>query len=124
MTNQIVKQAIVVAQDAPKPNQQMERIALFNEAGAAVLAVTFDETPTGEDVLLTGYVAGDPDDVEATDNVNEAIAKVEAKADTPDTGADVVLTGYVAGSVDDVEATDTVNEAIAKLEARLAVLEA
>jgi hypothetical protein len=117
--NQIVKQAVVVTQGAPKVNQQMEKIALFNEAGSPALALTFETLPTGDDVLLTGYVSGDVVDVESTDTVNEAIAKVEAKADTPDSGAEVILTGYVLGSAVDIAATDTVNQALGKVQALL-----
>lgn len=36
MGSQIVKQAVVVAQAAPKTNQQFEQIALFNEDGDAL----------------------------------------------------------------------------------------
>ena len=64
-------------------------------------------------------MSGDAVDVESTDTANEAIAKVEAKADTPDTGAEVILTGYVLGSAVDIAATDTVNQALGKVQALL-----
>ena len=34
---------------------------------------------TGADVVLTGYEAVDDDDIEATDTVNEALAKLAAR---------------------------------------------
>ena len=34
--NQVVKQVTVVPQTSPTPNQQMERVSLFNEAGVAL----------------------------------------------------------------------------------------
>lgn len=125
MGNQVTRQAVISEQQSINRNQKTEEFALFGPDGTPV---SFDAllVQTGADVVLTGYEAGEAAAIEATDTVNEAVAKLEAGlADiAPDTGADVVLTGYVAGVADDIEATDTVNEALAKLEARIATLEA
>lgn len=75
----ISKQIIVVeGVSGINPNQLTERLILFDENG-----VPFDfsgSTPqTGANVFLTGYVPEEDYVVEATDTVNEAIAKIEAE---------------------------------------------
>jgi hypothetical protein len=125
MENQETSQLVVVSQATVDPELGLGRVALFDESGDPIATDDLVKAtpPTGEDVLLTGFEAGTVDDVEATDTINEAIAKVEAKADADPTGADVLLTGFEAGEAGDVAATDTVNEALAKLVARVAALE-
>jgi cobyric acid synthase len=120
--NQKVTQATLVTQAEPLTDQAMELIAIWDENGDPLTpAVT--PADTGDTVIMTGYEAGTASAVQATDTLNEAVAKVEAQANVHDTGADVILTGYTSGSAGNVADTDTVNEAIAKLEARVYALE-
>jgi hypothetical protein len=114
-------QMIVGTQAALKEAQGVERIALFQSDGSAL--VLDDISATGATVIMTGYAAGSAADVDSNDTVNEAVGKVEAVAKTHDTGAQVLLTGYSAQSAGNVAAADTVNHAIAKLEARIVALE-
>ena len=132
--NQIVEQAVVVSQSAMKPNQISSRLALFNEDGDPVTALTFEEVPTGDDVLLTGYaIAVAPSAVADTDTVNEGLGKVEyrlAALETSETGevdtaAEVratALTGLSLADATDVVATDTILVAIGKLQAQINAL--
>lgn len=123
MGNQTVTQGILTDQESFRANQGVEKIALFNADGTALDLAALQ---TGEDIVLTGYtIAGSYSAVAATDTINEAIGKLEAKADSDSQdGSEVLLTGYaIAGTGSAVAATDTVNEAIAKLEKRVADLE-
>jgi hypothetical protein len=72
---QKVTQALVVTGPI-NPTQDVERIALFNSDGTPV---TFDGTETGAQVLMTGYTAQSAGNVAATDTVNHAVAKLEAR---------------------------------------------
>ena len=75
-----VTQAVVVSQASVSPNQFAERIALFGEDGSPI-EVAPVESMTGADVTLTGLTSGDPDPIDATDTVNEAMAKLQAQID-------------------------------------------
>jgi hypothetical protein len=120
--NRLVRQAVLVTDTNARPNQLTEYLALVNEDGTPIEGVTFEELPTGADVLLTGYVTGAWSAVAASDTVNAAIAKLANFR----VGSNIVLTGYTIGAVAlaAVGATDTVNQAIGKLEKRVADLEA
>jgi hypothetical protein len=76
MENQVVKQAILVEGSNFDTNQNPDLIALFEADGTPITSVA--STPVGSDILLTGLVAGTADPVVATDNVNEAVAKLQA----------------------------------------------
>lgn len=119
MTALVTKQAILVPATAMDGSRVSERLALFNDDGEPVLALTFEEIPTGADIVLTGYTAGTATDVAATDTVAEGIAKVEAKADV---GTGVLLTGFVTGANTTVLATDTLLEALQKLQGQIDAL--
>lgn len=128
MTNQLAKQAVVVPQTVMKPGQVSEKLSLFNEAGEPVLALTFEEVPTGADVVMTGYtIAGSAAAVSSSDTANVAVGKVEKRVallEAHDSTAELVLTGFVTGSdVTALASTDTVNAALAKLQNRIAALE-
>lgn len=75
LESQATSQAVLVSQAALNEEQAYERLALFDDDGTPVTSLA--AIGTG---VLTGYVAGTDDDVAATDSINEAIAKVEAKA--------------------------------------------
>lgn len=110
--NKLVRRVVFVEGSAQLPaNTLAERIAIYNEDGTPITGVTFEDIPTGDDVLLTGYSAGAWSAVADTDTVNEAIAKVANFR----VGSNILLTGYSAGAWSAVAATDTVNEAIAKV---------
>lgn len=109
--NRLVRQAVLVEGSGSSPNQLTERLALVNEDGTPIVGVTFEEVPTGADVVLTGYSAGAWSAVADTDTVNEAVAKVANFR----VGSNIVLTGYSAGAWSAVADTDTVNQAIAKV---------
>lgn len=121
-SNRLVRQAVLVQGANPSPNQLTEYLCLVNEDGSPIGGVTFDDMPVGSDILLTGYTAGAWSAVAATDNVNQAIAKLANFR----VGSNIVLTGYTIGATPlaAVGATDTVNQAIGKLEKRVADLEA
>jgi len=77
MGSQGVTQAVVVTNStsAPiRPNQTLEQMALFTEAGVAI-----NLPAKGSDVLLTGYSAQTAGALSATDTVNKALAKLEAR---------------------------------------------
>jgi len=123
--NQQPVQAVLVTQSVPLSNQQVMQIALFDSSGNPANGVTFDDMPLGSDIILTGFVAGTDTAVAATDNVNQAIGKVQAKATAAKVASNVLLTGYaIAGAAAAVAASDSVMAAIAKLEKRVADLEA
>lgn len=124
--NQQPVQAVLVSQPVPSSNQQVMQIALFDSNGNPANGITFDDMPLGSDIVLTGFVAGSDTAVAATDNVNQAIGKVQAKAIAAKVASNVLLTGYTIGVVAlaAVSASDSVMAAIAKLEKRIADLEA
>lgn len=109
------EQAIFTDQAALDPTRMVKRLALFNDDGTPAVALTFEEVPTGADVLLTGYTAGAWSAVAATDSVNEAIAKVA----TFRVGSNILLTGYALGANVDVAASDTVNGAFGKVQKQI-----
>ena len=120
--NRLVRQAVLVEGAGAASNQLTEYLALVNEDGTPIVGVTFEEVPTGADVILTGYSAGAWSAVADTDTVNQAIAKLANFR----VGSNILLTGYTIGvtALAAVAATDTVNQAIGKLEKRVADLEA
>lgn len=82
--------------DSLPANRTALRVALFTEEGVAVTAVqeavawddvtgkpsTFTpstHTHVGSAVTLTGYTSGSAGNVSATDTVNQALAKLEAR---------------------------------------------
>jgi len=118
---QKVTQGIVTDQASFKPNQGIEKIALFDSRGEPIDLSSL-VVQTGADTVLTGYeIAEAYAAVAAADTVNEAVGKLEVLATTP---YDVALTGYVIdGTGGALADTDTILEAIAKLEKRIADLE-
>jgi hypothetical protein len=109
--NRLVRQAVLVEGTGARENQLTEYLALVNEDGTPIVGVTFEDVPTGADVVLTGYVTGAWSAVSAADTVNGAIAKLANFR----VGSNILLTGYSAGAWSAVAATDNVNEAIAKV---------
>ena len=90
MDNQDLTQAIVVNATDINENQVTQRFAFFDETGTPLelsdLIAKGDKgdtgpAATGDNVLLTGMVAGEAEAVAATDTVNEAIAKLQAQID-------------------------------------------
>jgi hypothetical protein len=75
MSNQITTQMIVVAQPAIKPSPGIERVALFNPDGS-VAGISAD---TGATVVMTGYTSHAAGAVGATDTLNVAMEKLEAR---------------------------------------------
>jgi hypothetical protein len=71
---QAVTQAILVVQPSMQNGKATEKIALFDSAGNPV---TMPEI--GSAILLTGYTTHAVGSVLATDTVNVAIAKLEAR---------------------------------------------
>jgi hypothetical protein len=121
--NQVVEQAIVVTQASIKSGQAVTQIALFESDGSPVSTI-LAEVPDGGDVLLTGYTTGSAAALAATDTVNAAFAKLEARTlAAPAVGSNVLLTGYSIGTAGALAATDTMNAALGKLEARVYALE-
>lgn len=128
--NQIVKQIIITEMEAPIPNQTFERAALFNENGTPYELTGVD----GSEVDLTGYtIAVAPAAVAATDNVNEAVGKVEyrlgvletSETGEVDTAAEVratVLTGLSVADATAVTAADSILVALGKLQAQITAL--
>lgn len=74
--SQITQQAVVVPQTTMRTDMTSAQISLFDQSGDPI---TFDVLPTGDDVLLTGYVDATAGDVAPTDTLNEALAKLEAR---------------------------------------------
>jgi len=119
-----VRQVVLVSQATLAPNKSPEQMAMFDSDGNPATAVTFDDIPTGADVVLTGFTTGSDTAVADTDTVNAGIAKVQAKATAAKVASNVLLTGYaIAGAASAVAASDSVMAAIAKLEKRIADLE-
>lgn len=81
MDNQMHSQAIIVSDTVYDDTMGSQRLALFNEAGSAITDLV--TIPTGDEVILTGFVAGTAAAVAATDTVNEAVAKLEAQIAAP-----------------------------------------
>lgn len=79
MGNQAVVQSVVVAQSALDPSQTVQKLALFNEDGETLEVTDLAAGVTGADIVLTGYEAVTGDDLAATDTVNAALAKLEAR---------------------------------------------
>jgi hypothetical protein len=75
VSNQKVTQAVLVSQSAMNPHQGTEQFALFDASGTS-LPLTAD---TGATVVLTGYTIQSAAAVAATDTVNHAIGKLEAR---------------------------------------------
>lgn len=75
-SSQNVKQAVVVAQTNISSSQNAERIALFHPDGTAV---TLSAAQTGADVKLTGFTTGAAGALAATDSVNVALGKLQAR---------------------------------------------
>lgn len=119
--DQTVTQAMVTDQTEIKPNQGLERIALFDSDGNPVDLASL-VIQTADNTLMTGYViAGAYTAVDPTDTINEAAGKLEKLATEP---YSVVLTGYVIdGTGGALADTDTIMQAIAKLEKRVYDLE-
>jgi len=79
MTNQTVRQGILVERNTPVANQLFMKVCLFNEDGEPIVDLATAAPDTGAEVLLTGYTPVAADDVAAADTVNAAIAKLEAR---------------------------------------------
>lgn len=78
--NQITEQAVVVSQTTLNPNLGIKQLALFDQAGEPIdLDGATPVSQTGQNILLTGFSAGSAGNVEATDTVNQALAKLEAR---------------------------------------------
>jgi predicted component of type VI protein secretion system len=122
--NQVVEQAVIVTQASIKSGQTVTQIALFESDGSPV-STLLAEVPDGGDILLTGFTTGSAAALAATDTVNEAFAKLQARTlAAPAIGSNVLLTGYSIGTGKvAIAATDSVNAAIAKIESRLVLLE-
>lgn len=74
-TKQKVMPAVIDQGGQIDPNQTQLRLALFDMAGNPIDLTT----DTGAEVLLTGYTPHAVGAVIATDSVNIAIAKLEAR---------------------------------------------
>ncbi len=83
MNDTRTKQAVVTSQTSIDSSQVVEPIALFNADGTPV-ALDAMQLQTGADVVLTGYVPV-TGDILATDTLNEAIAKFEARIEALET---------------------------------------
>jgi hypothetical protein len=79
--NQKVTRAIVMADVPLTPQMGTERIVLVNADGTPWSPEVGAGTVTGDEVLLTGMTAGTNTPVAASDNVNQAIAKLQAQID-------------------------------------------
>lgn len=89
MNTMITKQAVVSTQTKVNPTQIAEKFVLFDEDGQPF---SFD-AQDGSDVILTGYASHAVGDVSATDSVNVAIAKLEARVAALETA----LAAHLAG---------------------------
>jgi hypothetical protein len=69
---QKVTQAIVKPQSSMTEFQGTEQIALFDEAGEPL-------TLAADTIKLTGFTTGTSGDLAASDTINEALAKLEAR---------------------------------------------
>lgn len=76
---QTVLQAVLTPTADINPTQAVARLAVFDEDGNSVDLTANQETPTGADVDLTGFTAGTAGPVAATDSINEAVAKLQAR---------------------------------------------
>lgn len=125
MTNtQVTEQVMIVEQATINSGQCVTRMALFETDGSPVSTI-LAEVPDGGDILLTGFTAGSAAALAATDTVNGAFGKLQARTlSAAPIGSNVLLTGYTIGTAAAVAATDSLNAAIGKLEARVVALEA
>ncbi len=74
-----VKKQLVVVPDASwTPNQVSEEVGLFN-ADATPISLAALTVQTADDILMTGYVIGVAGALAATDTINEALGKLEAR---------------------------------------------
>lgn len=78
-SSQIPLQGVVSDQASMNPKQQSVRFALFKEDGSPVDLGSVGTEPTGAQVVLTGYSGQSAANVAATDTINHAIAKLEAR---------------------------------------------
>ncbi len=67
-----VGRVVVVRDPSSLPNRFSGRMALVDSTGAAW-------TPSAAEVKLTGFVTGTAGAVSATDTINQAIAKLQAR---------------------------------------------
>ncbi len=70
--NQFTGRAVVVRNVSGLENRHTVTLALVDSSGAAW-------SPSGSEVKLTGYATGTAGNVSATDTINQAIAKLEAR---------------------------------------------
>ena len=78
MGNQKVTQAVLVAQSTINPGQGIEQLALFDASGNPI-TLPLDTAQTGASVVLTGYTTHAAGAISATDTVDVALAKIEAR---------------------------------------------
>jgi len=83
MQDTTTKQAVLTDQAAVDTSKVLEPLALFNADGTPVDLATL-QLQTGDNILLTGYVPV-TGDILATDTLNEAIAKFEARIEALET---------------------------------------
>jgi hypothetical protein len=83
MNDKTIKQAVVTDQTSIDTSQVVELIALFNSDGTQVDLDAL-QVQDGDNILLTGYVPV-TGDILATDTLNEAIAKFEARIEALET---------------------------------------
>jgi len=123
MNNQIARQLVLTDNPVIAQNGIKEPVVLLDSNGVAATGFTFDDIPTGADVVLTGYSSGADGTISSSDTVNTAVRKLDHRTHNQ-VASDVILTGFTTGSdVTDLSDTDNVAEALAKLQNRLAVLE-
>lgn len=121
---QIARRLQLVDNPVVPGNAIFEPVVLLAADGTPAVGFTFESIPTGADVLLTGWASGSDGSIAATDTVNEAITKLDARTSSDPTAGDIVLTGFTAGTdTTAIAATDNVNEALAKLQNRILALE-
>jgi len=72
--DQAIQQAVLTSLPAPNPNTTTVRLAVFNADGSPASL-----PGSGAQMKLTGYTSGSAGNVSATDSVNAAIAKLEAR---------------------------------------------
>lgn len=123
--NRVIKQMMVVSQDAMDGRHDYEETALFGTDGAPVSITAF--TGTGATIPLTGYAGHAAGNLGATDKVNEAFGKLEARLATAEALL-ITHTSEIADHetrVDDLETlTGSHTTELADHESRLDVLEA
>lgn len=75
--NNPTRQVVPVTAAAARPGQPFEKMAFFGSNGLPLTGVGVPDT--GVTVKLTGYAPHAAGAVSATDTVNDAIAKLEAR---------------------------------------------